>query len=228
MYLVYSRYSLASWVYYFAFFLLVIDSSMQSDIAFSCPVSEYLLVLEPNEHLCDEIMQVKKYFGDTYDCVSSAAGKPNITLVRFQQYDMMEPRILHRLQLVAAEQSSFLVELHDFGSFPSHTIFLKITTQSQIIELVKSFRPIQHLLKMDKEHKPHFITEPYICIARKLLPWQYEKGWLELSHTHFSGRFLADHFLLLRKREGENKFEMVKKIKLLNRKISTIQGELFV
>jgi 2'-5' RNA ligase len=201
---------------------------MESAILSSFASSEYLLVLEPHEALRNEIAQVKKHFGETYDCPAAAIGKPNITLARFQQFEMMEQRIVHRLQLVATAHSSFVVELHDFGSFPTHSIFLNVTTKTQIVELVKALRPMQHLLKIDKDRKPHFITEPYINIARKLLPWQYEKGWLELSNTHFSGRFVADHLLLLRKRDGEKRYELVKKFKMMNVKETVTQGELFI
>ena len=129
--------------------------------------------------------------------------------------------------MIAMEHASFVVELNDFGSFPTHSIFLNVTSKNQIVDLVKSFRPIQHLLKINKDRKPHFITDPYINIARKLLPWQYEKGWLEMSNTHFSGNFLVDHLLLLRKRDGEKRYEVVKKFTLMNEKIITKQGELF-
>jgi 2'-5' RNA ligase len=141
---------------------------------------------------------------------------------------MIEKKVIHRLELVAHEQNSFTVELHDFGSFPTHSFFLNVTTKTQIVELVKALRPMQQLLKIDKDRKPHFITEPYITIARKLLPWQYEKGWLELSNTHFSGRFIADHLLLLRKRQGEKSYRMIKKMPLLNVKETIIQGQLFI
>ena len=200
---------------------------MQSEILSSYATAQYLLVIEPHEALCNEISQVKKHFAETYDCAAAAIGKPNITLVRFEQYEMMEQRILRRLQSLTAEQNSFVVELHDFGSLPTHSIYINVTTQTQIIELVKSFRPIQHLLKIDKERKPHFITDPHITIARKLLPWQYEKGWLELSHTHFSGRFVVDHLLLLRKREGETRYSLMRKFGLMNEKIMSVQTELF-
>ena len=138
-----------------------------------------------------------------------------------------EQRIVHRLQLLATAHESFVVELHDFGSLPTHSIYINVTTKTQIGELVKALRPIQHLLKIDKDRKPHFITEPFVTIARKLLPWQYEKGWLELSHTHFSGRFVADHILLLRKREGEKRYQMLRKFTLLNVKENITQGQLF-
>ena len=198
-----------------------------SDILSSYATAQYLLVIEPHEALCNEIKQLKKYFADSYDCPAAATGKPNLTLVRFEQYEMIEQRIVHRLQLMVTAQASFMVELHDFGSFPTHSIFVNVTTQTQIVELIKSFRPLQHLLKIDKERKPHFITEPFITIARKLLPWQYEKGWLEFSHTHFSGRFVVDHVLLLRKREGEKRYETVKKFRMMNVKESVRQGGLF-
>lgn len=200
---------------------------MQSEILSSYATAEYLLVIEPHEALCNEIMQVKKYFADTYDCPAAAIGKPNITLCRFQQYEMIEQRILHRLQLLATAHASFIVELHDFGSFPTHSIYINVTTKTQVVALVKALRPLQHFLKIDKDRKPHFITEPFVTVARKLLPWQYEKGWLELSHTHFSGRFMADHLLLLRKREGEKRYEMIRKFSLLNVKENITQGQLF-
>ncbi len=200
---------------------------MNTEMLSEYATADYLLVLEPHEALREEIMQVKSYFGKTYDCAASVTGKPNISLIRFEQFEMIEQRIVHRMQLIATEHASFVVELNDFGSFPTHSIFLNVATKNQITDLVKSFRPIQHLLKIDKDRKPHFITDPYISIARKLLPWQYEKGWLEMSNTHFNGKFVADHLLLLRKRDGEKKYETVRKFRLMNEKVITTQGELF-
>lgn len=61
-------------------------------------------------------------------------------------------------------------------------------------------------MKLDTENKPHFMNEPHVTIARKLKPWQYEQGCLEFSHHHFTGKFIADKMMLLRKRAGEYKF----------------------
>ncbi len=201
---------------------------MQTDIVSSYATAEYMLVIELPEVLREELMRVKKRFAETYDCAAATIGKPNITLVRFQQFEMIEQRVIHRLQLQAAAQASFMVELTDFGSFPSHSIWFNVSTKTQIIELVKSLRPIQHLLKIDKERKPHFITEPYITLANKLLPWQYEKGWLEMSNTHFSGKCILEQLVLLRRRAGEKRYEVVKKFVMKNEKVGSVQGELFV
>ncbi len=66
-------------------------------------------------------------------------------------------------------------------------------------------------MKIDKDNKPYFITEPHLTIARKLLPWQYEKGWLEYQHRNFHGRFIADHALLLKRKAGE-KYKTCRKV----------------
>ena len=69
--------------------------------------------------------------------------------------------------------------------------------------------------------------EPHITIARKLQPWQYEKGWLEYSNKNFTGRFIADAMLLLKRPVGEMKYKVVHRFKFQNLPVTTKQGELF-
>jgi len=193
-----------------------------------CPVSDYLLVLEPHEALRATIMALKQSFAERYEYPSAVHSKPHITLLRFMQFNMLESRIVQRLDTLIKENPSFVVELENFGSFPTHTIYIEVKTKTQITELVRSLRPVQRLLKFDAEHKPHFITEPHLTVARKLLPWQYEKGWLEFSNSHFSGRFMAQHVLLLRKEAGTKKYELVKRFELLNvKRVEPKQASLF-
>ncbi len=82
-------------------------------------------------------------------------------------------------------------------------------------------------MKLNNDNKPHFILEPHIPIARRLEPWQYEKGWLEYSHKHFTGRFIADAMLLLKRPVGENKYQIAQRLEFQNLAVTTKQGELF-
>ncbi len=66
-----------------------------------------------------------------------------------------------------------------------------------------------------------------LTIARKLKPGQYEKGWLEYSHRHFSGRFIAEGMTLLRRPEGEGKFQPLLQFCFQNLPVVTRQGDLF-
>jgi 2'-5' RNA ligase len=189
---------------------------------------DYLLVLQPHEDLFNKIMQVKQKFAETYDCAQATHSKPHITLVNFRQYEINEERMIQAIRSVAVTHKPFSVELNNFGSFPTHTIFINVATKTQIVHLVKSFRPVQRLMKMNDDNKPHFITDPHMTVSRKLLPWQYEKGWLELSNSHFNGKFVADYLLLLKRKDGSWKYSEAARFSLLNKPIATIrQGSLF-
>ena len=82
-------------------------------------------------------------------------------------------------------------------------------------------------MKLNNDNKPHFIMEPHLTIARKLQSDQYEKGWLEFSNLQFTGRFIADAMLLLRRPIGEMKYQIVQRFEFKNMPVSTVQGDLF-
>lgn len=192
-------------------------------------VYEYLLVLKPHEELKSRIMQVKKEFSEAYKAQTATWGKPHVALLNFAQYEMMEERITNRLKTIAMGCKPIKVELKDFGSFPSHTIYINVLSKLPIQNLVKTIRSeAQRLMKLNDDNKPHFILEPHITIASKLVPWQYEKGWLEYSNKPFSGRFIADAMLLLKRPEGEKAWQIAQRFELMNLPVITKQGELFV
>lgn len=192
-------------------------------------INEYLLVLNPHEALRNKIMQVKQHFYDSYKNSSAIYGKPHISLASFVQYELMEERLLNTLEVLAMGCHPIKIEMKDYGSFPSHTIYINITSKVPVQSLIKNIRTnAQRLMKLNNDNKPHFILEPHLTIARKLLPWQYEKGWLEYSHRHFTGRFIADSMLLLKRPLGEIKYEIVKHFEFQNLPVSTRQGELFL
>jgi 2'-5' RNA ligase len=191
-------------------------------------VQEYLLVISPPDVLRDKIREVKKAFSEAYRAETALAGRPHITLANFLQYEMLEERLIGRLQAVAMGYHPFKVELRDFGSFPSHTIFINVASKLPVQNLVKTIRAeAQRLMKLNDDNKPHFILEPYLAIARKLQPWQYEKGWLAYRQKHFTGRFIADAMLLLKRPAGEQGYQVVRRFDFLNLPVLTKQGLLF-
>ena len=195
-------------------------------------VYEYLLVLNPHEELRNKIIAVKTDFYNSYqaETVPKAfgSGKPHLTLVNFLQYEMFESRIINRLKLIAMGYHPIKIELKDYGSFPAHTIYINVTSKVPIQNLVKQIRTeAQRLMKLNDDNKPHFILEPHLTVARKLLPWQYEKGWLEYSHKHFTAKFIADGMLLLKRPVGELKYQIAQRFEFENLPVNTTQGELF-
>ena len=192
-------------------------------------IFEYMLVLNPHEELRNKIMKVRQEFNDEYKVSTALGGKPNIILANFLQYEMMEERLLNRLKVVAMGFHPIKVELRDFGSFPSHTIYINVVSKVPVQTLVKEIRhETQRLMKLNDDNKPHFILEPHLTIARKLQPWQYEKGWLEYSNKNFTGRFIADGMLLLKRPLDEKKYQVVQRFEFQNLPVTTKQGELFM
>lgn len=191
-------------------------------------VYEYLLILNPHEELQKRIYSVKKEFSETYKTTAAIGGKSNLALATFTQYEMLEERIINRLKLIAMGYYPFKVELKDFGSFPSHTIYINVTSKIPIQNLVKEIRSeAQRLMKLNDDNKPHFIIEPHLTIAAKLKSWQYEKGWLEYSHKHFTGRFIANTMLLLKRPVGEKRYQVADRFEFQNLPVTIRQGELF-
>jgi 2'-5' RNA ligase len=193
-----------------------------------CRINEYMLVLNPHEELRNKIAKVRNEFSEKYKNSAALTGKPHLALVRFTQLEMMEERIVNRLKVVGMGFQPFRVSLKDYGTFPSHTLFINVTTKLPINNLVREVREAQRLMKLDNEHKPHFIDEPFIAIGRRLLPWQYEKGWLEYSHRQFTGSFIADNMLLLKRRLGDKSWQIAQRFEFMNLPVTTKQGELFV
>jgi 2'-5' RNA ligase len=192
-------------------------------------MNEYVLVLHPHEDLRQRITKVRDEFSEKFKTAASKYLKPNVTLVTFQTWVMMEERIMQRLQTICMGVAPFRIELKDYGSFPSHSIFINVTTKLPVQQLVSQIKEIQRLMKMNQENKPHFLEDPHITIARKLKPWQYEQGWLEFSHRQFTGRFIADSVLLLKRPAGsKSAFQIAARFELMNLPVTTRQGSLFV
>lgn len=191
-------------------------------------VYEYLLVLHPHEELWNRIVKTKNEFAEKYRSEHVRWGKPYMALVNFLQVEIMEARIINRLKVIAMGYHPVKIELKDYGSFPSHTIYINITSKIPVQNLVRQIRTeTQRLMKLNDDNKPHFIMEPHLAIARKLQPWQYEQGWLEYSHRHFTGRFIASDMLLLKRPVSEMKYEIAQRFEFENLPVSTKQGELF-
>jgi 2'-5' RNA ligase len=190
-------------------------------------VCEYMLILSPPEDLKSKVTEVRNEFNRQFE-ILTVPSKPNLMLASFTQYAMMEERIVSKLKTISMGHYPFKVELKDFGSFPSHTVYINVTSKVPIQDLVKKIRhDAQFLMKLNEDNKPYFAMEPHLTIARKLKPWQYEKSWLEYSTKHFSGRFIADGMILLKRYEGDRTWTIAKRFEFQNLPVSIKQGELF-
>jgi len=189
-------------------------------------VCDYLIVVDPGENLSEKILAIRQSFNETYK-IDGKPWKPNLLLASFKQYVMMEERIVNRLNVIGMAQRPLKIELKDYGSFPTHSVYINVTSKLPVQEIVKKIRTeAQSFMKLG-EDKPYFGMEPHIMVAKKLKPWQYEKSWLEYSQKHFTGRFIANEMLLLRRYEDNKSWQVVRHFQFQNLPVETKQGELF-
>jgi 2'-5' RNA ligase len=189
---------------------------------------EYLLILSPHADLHERIRKIKEKFAADYNMPFAAQSKAHVTLVKFITSKLMEEKISNRLHRIAMGIMPFKVELKDYGAFPTHTIFINVITKLPIQNLVREIKQAQSFMKVTKDFKPHFIEEPHLTISRKLKPWQFEKGWLEYSHLHFTGRFIADSMLWLKRPLTGGKYQILQRFEFENLPVTTKQGSLFM
>lgn len=190
-------------------------------------VFEYQLVIPLPEVLRDKVRQLRQEYNTAYQIEGKGLGRSSLLLVNFVQYEMMEERISNRLRQLAMGVTPFKVELKDFGSFPAHSVYVQVATRLPVQKLVKEIRQeTQRIMKLNDDNKPHFILEPHITLAARLRPWQYEKSWPEYSQKTFSGRFIADRMLLLKRLAGEWPFRVAGTYSFENMPVATRQGQL--
>ena len=101
-------------------------------------LNEYLLVLSPNNELRARINESRKYFNQQFEPSMPLSGKPHLALVRFVTWNMNEDKLAQRFEHLSMGVTPFKIELKDYGSFPTHTIFINVTTKLPVQELIRT------------------------------------------------------------------------------------------
>lgn len=190
-------------------------------------VSEYILILNPHEGLQDKILRIKRDILEKYDSGLLVRKKPVLRLARFFSYQMTEEKLLNHFKLAAMAMPPFKVLLKDFGSYPNHSLFVKADESKLALQiLMKDITSAKRLIRGPGQ-APHFSSDFNIPLALKLTPLQYEGMWEDYRHRQFTGHFIADSMLLLKRREGEKSYQIAARFEFQNLPVSVKQGELF-
>lgn len=188
-------------------------------------VHEYLLILNPNEGLRHKIEKCRQELTEKYLLHQPQTGRPHISLARFMAPANMEDKIMQRLQMIAMGEKPFLVELKDYGSYPMHAIFIRIANQPRVLQLIQHIKDARRLMKMAGED-PFFIQDPNIALAGRIPKEKYLEAMKEYLHKKFTGRFVADAFLLLKRPVHEKRFRIAGRFSFECLPV-TAQGTLF-
>lgn len=184
----------------------------------------YRLVLLPHEEFRKKLMKVRKEFAEKYQ-LRNYPKAAFLTLVKFEQFAMMESRIIQKLESLTMRQRGFVVEVNGYGSYPDHSIFLNISNTSNVRNLVHDLQSLKSLMH-SVNGKPYFIRDIHFQIGSGLKPWQYENGWKDYQKRHFTGSFVSEELLLLKHVPDSPNFEILRRFEFRNIAVTT-QPELF-
>ena len=188
---------------------------------------EYSIIINPTDSLRNKISKIKNEIHLKYNESILLNTRPNIRLSNFFNWEKIEERLTDHLRVTAMAMPPFKVILKDYGSFPPHTLFINVTSKTPLQMLMKGLKALKPLIKSPLGESI-FVNEFYIPLAVKLSPPQYEKIWSDYRNRKFTGNFIADGMLLLRRKPGERNYQIVERFEFMNLPVSEKQGELFI
>ena len=187
---------------------------------------EYQLAIIPHEDLRHRIQDVRNDFAERFQLPRPWQGPAHLVLVKFRQVEMLEDKLQQALKAIIMGIRPFKIGIDGYTSSPSHSIQLNVVTGSAVMDLVKQLKHAGRIMR-SSEGEPHWIQDPKIIIANKLLPWQYEQGWANYRQRSFTAGFIADELVLLKKTGSANRLQVVSRFECLDMPVLTKQGELF-
>lgn len=191
-------------------------------------VYEYFLILSLPHLLQEEAIEIREDYHKTFETHHKIKGRPSLALALFLQYETMEEKVVNMFQHVASFFAPLEIKLQNFGSFPTHSIYIAVNENSPIYSLAKNIRSnSKGLLQVNKETKPMIMLQPHIGIVRKLKPDVFEKSWLKYKDATFNSSFVASEMKLLRRLTHDQKWQLVHRFGFENRTLPSIQGKLF-
>lgn len=189
-------------------------------------VCDYKLVLPINESLQETIIRLRAELYDRYKIPVPEGRKPALTVAEFCAYEGMEQNLFERVQQLVARTPAFTINLENFSSHSSHTIFIRVANRSAFYELAKELKVVRSLTKSLAQDSG-FIPEPYVEIAQKLKPFQFIRIWMDCEARKFTASFTASSILVLKRSFSATGFEEVQRFELASQASLVRQGVLF-
>jgi 2'-5' RNA ligase len=190
-------------------------------------IAEYVLIVSPGPGLQQKIKRVKSDILEKYGNGHLVNRKPVLRLARFFSYQMMEEKLIHHFKIAGMAMPPFKLMLKDYGSFPNHTLFIKADESKPALQkLMQNIKSARRLMRSPGQ-APFFSSIFNVPLAVKLTPVQYENIWEDYRHRQFTGHFIADAMLLLKKWEGDKNYQIAARFEFQNLPVSVKQGELF-
>jgi 2'-5' RNA ligase len=161
----------------------------------------YFVAIVPPSPIYEEAFEQKVYFKTKYNSKASLNSPPHITLhMPFKFVEKNEDEIVSHLRTFAHENSSVIVKLNGFSSFPPRVIFINVEITSELERLQKNLeRYFKRQLNLFNANYKELPFHPHLTLAfRDLKKPNYQKAWEEFVSKNYQATFLASKIALLK------------------------------
>ena len=162
-------------------------------------VSEYLLVVHPDDAVYQKVSAEKQSFSTLYQQKIATKTKPHITIANFMAKEEMEETLIRWIQRVSSQQKSFPVTLNNYSGFSPHTIYLRVQDHYPFKQLATHLTVIDSYIKSNGCPAVKLSKHPHLSIARRLPQDVYEKALIDYSQKTFCESFTVQELVLLRR-----------------------------
>lgn len=170
--------------------------------------NQYYLVLKPTEQVVEKINEVRLAVHDNYKTEIFPLSFPYLRLITFNGLKENEILIISALKKITGHLSTLRMILKNFGTFPTHTIYINAASRLCLKEIISRIKKEGNLNPLAIE-PPHYLDDFYIPIAIKLKPWQFEKLSLEHSQSNFSASCIIKEIHLLKREQAVGKIKSI-------------------
>lgn len=198
----------------------------QSISKLSHQVNDYRLILEPPAHIRQRLQLVKTKLQERYGLEAYQLGSNNILLATFHQYAHNEQKIIHRLKNGFAGLNPVKVQSNLLSYLPGQGIFIPIPVNGSMGAVLAEVKRHQWLMRTPLQPITVYHT-PQIGLTHHLNSNQVVAIWSRLQHRRFTELFEMGEVSLMRRKNGEQSWQTLEKLPLLNQPVLAQQGLLF-
>ena len=170
---------------------------------------EYLLVAHPAPEVCEKILEEKKKFAHTYDCILHEQLMPHIALAKFSTDESLEDTLIRWIQRVCTQFNSFQVTLNNFNGVPPDTIYVRILDHVPFKSFVTQLKVISEYIYSNGGPEVQFMNRPHLALANRIPEKVYTIALPDYSRKTFHENFWVTELVLLKR---SNQFEQYRQV----------------
>jgi 2'-5' RNA ligase len=163
---------------------------------------EHMLLANPDDRIYLKVQSKKEFFFQQHGAVIAVKTRPHITVAKSKAKGSVGELLCDCIQKVCNLPYSFTVALKNYGSFPSHAVYINVHNAKPFGLLAQNLSVIESMMISPHECRITFLVDkPHMTIARGLDLEVYRRAIAEYKRFSFFDLFTINKLILL-KRSG--------------------------